>query len=257
MFWFYLTIIVSIILFSILNRLRGTGLIKEFGTLHIFKWDIKVKLVWNHVYGLYIAFIAMFFYNPFTVDINLYFTEINDYKIGYTSAFLMIFTGYILGESKGWGEWVGALTSHDKEHTYVWLIKQYTDDEGKKFPYVHYIANLIVKEQSPDTWVLEKRVAQYLTYARVALAIRGMVWWLPVYGAMMFLEIINWENGVASIILNGLTFPIACNIGKYTSARGKLGVINWSPGWENQELIYGFYTGIFFWIAIILSNINI
>ncbi len=239
MVWIYLSIIISIVLFSILNRLRGTGLIKEFGVLTVFKWKIPIKLVWNHVYAVYIGLLVFL---------------LADYNI---VAGLFAFVAYIVGESKGWGEWVGALTSSDKEHTYYWLRKQYDDNEGKKFPYVHYIANLFVKEQTVDNMDLDKRVAQYLTYARVALSIRGMVWWLPIYSVMGYFEILDWGFVIAATILNGVLFPIACNIGKYLNTSGKLGVINFSPGWENQELLYGFYTGIIFWTSVLLCKINI
>ena len=42
---------------SILNRLRGTGVIKHFGTLKVFNKEIKIKFVGNHLYGLWIALV--------------------------------------------------------------------------------------------------------------------------------------------------------------------------------------------------------
>ena len=40
---------------GILNRLRGTGVIKHFGTLNIVNNKIEVKFVGNHLYGLHLA----------------------------------------------------------------------------------------------------------------------------------------------------------------------------------------------------------
>ena len=42
---------------GILNRLRGTGVIKHFGTLNLGEKKVEVKLVWNHIYGLYLALV--------------------------------------------------------------------------------------------------------------------------------------------------------------------------------------------------------
>ena len=42
---------------SILNRFRGTGVIKHFGTLKIFNKEIEIKFVGNHLYGLWIALV--------------------------------------------------------------------------------------------------------------------------------------------------------------------------------------------------------
>ena len=40
---------------AVLNRLRGTVVIKHFGTLNIVNNKIEVKFVGNHLYGLYLA----------------------------------------------------------------------------------------------------------------------------------------------------------------------------------------------------------
>ena len=51
----YVGLLVIIILCGVLNRLRGTGVIKHFGTLNIMNRRIEVKFVGNHLYGLYLA----------------------------------------------------------------------------------------------------------------------------------------------------------------------------------------------------------
>ena len=50
-------LLVIIILCGVLNRLRGTGVIKHFGTLNIINKKIEVKFVGNHLYGIYIALV--------------------------------------------------------------------------------------------------------------------------------------------------------------------------------------------------------
>ena len=108
----------------ILNRLRGTGVIKYFGTLRIEeiklwkltipKIEVEVKLVWNHVYGLYLALVFGL------LAMNVW--------VG-----LAVLIAYLVGESKGWGEWIGALTRWESKDE-KWLEKQYKDNEGVGFP---------------------------------------------------------------------------------------------------------------------------
>ena len=78
---------------SILNRLRGTGVIKHFCTLNVGEiklWkftipaiEVEIKLVWNHVYAIYLALIVGL------LTMNVY-------------AGLAVLAVYLVGESKGW-----------------------------------------------------------------------------------------------------------------------------------------------------------
>lgn len=228
-----------ILLEAILNRLRGTGVLKHFGTLRIGemkiwkltipKKEVEIKLVWNHVYGLYLALIVGL------LSMNIY-------------AGLLTLVAYLIGESKGWGEWIGALTrweSKDEE----WLNKQYKDNEGKKFPFVHQIANFIEPEVSLLE-TIEDKIKQYMKYATVALVIRGIYWFGLVYGVMFAFGLINLYEYILITLALGFGFPLACYIGKNLKYNGKIGIINYSRGWENQELIYGFMQGIALWYVI-------
>ena len=47
-----------------------------------------------------------------------------------------------------------------------------------------------------------------------------------------------------------------CEIGKRLNYNGKLWKINYSRGWENQELVYGLFQGLFFNYVIITNIIN-
>lgn len=228
---------------ALLNRLRGTGVIKHFGTIRIGemklwkinipKIKIEVKLVWNHIYGLYLALIVGL------LSMNVY-------------AGLLTLAAYLLGESKGWGEWIGALTRWESKDE-QWLNKQYEDDEGKKFPFVHQIANLI----EPEVGLLETiedKIKQYMKYATVALVIRGFYWWILVYAVMFGFGLINLIELILIPLALGVSFPLACHFGKNLKYNGKFGIIKYNRGWENQELVYGFIQGIALWYVII-SNI--
>ena len=226
---------------GILNRLRGTGVIKHFGTLRIEetkiwkltipKIEVEVKLVWNHVYGLYLALVFGL------LAMNVW-------------AGLAVLAAYLVGESKGWGEWVGALTRWETKDE-EWLQIQYKDNEGVGFPYIHQIANIIVKEQIEGT--LEEKLKQYHKYATLALTLRGMFWWGLVYGVMAAFGVIGGMTALVATLLLGIGFPIACELGKRWKYEKKIGLLSFSRGWENQEVIYGLMQGVILWLCLILS----
>ena len=224
---------------SVLNRLRGTGVIKHFGTLRVNemkmwkltipKIEVEVKLVWNHVYGLYLALVFGL------LAMNVW-------------AGLAVLVAYLVGESKGWGEWVGALTRWETKDE-EWLQRQYDDEEGWGLPFIHNVANFICKEQIEGT--LEEKLIQYNKYAVTALTIRGMLWWGLVYGTACIFGVISVLEAVAITVALGIGFPIACLLGKKMDFSRKFGVVHLSRGWENQELVYGLMQGIALWYVIL------
>ena len=223
---------------GILNRLRGTGVIKHFGTLRVEeikiwkliipKIEVEVKLVWNHIYGLYLALVLGL------LAMNVW-------------AGLAVLVAYLVGESKGWGEWVGALTRWETKDE-EWLQRQYKDNEGVGFPYIHQIANAIVKEQIEGT--LEDKLKQYHKYATIALTLRGMFWWGLVYGTMAVFGVISGLTALVATVLLGIGFPVACELGKRWDYNKKFGILSFSRGWENQEIVYGLMQGIALWLAV-------
>ena len=130
-----------------------------------------------------------------------------------------------------------------------WLQQQYKDNEGVGFPYIHQIANAVVKEQIEGT--LEEKLKQYNKYATLALTLRGMYWWGLVYGVIAWFGLINLYEYAAIVAILGIGFPIACEIGKMITSNGKIWKIEWSQGWENQELVYGLIQGMCLWYVII------
>ena len=221
------------ILEAILNRLRGTGVIQSFGKIKLFNKEIEVKFVGNHLYGLWIALV-------------LGTATMNDW-LG-----LVVLVAYLVGEAKGWGEWVGSLTRVEP-WTEKHLIEDYADTEGKTFPFIHQITNFFIKEQIEDTF--EKQCKQYRKYATLALTLRGLYWWLPVYLVLAIFQIITYQEAFAIATLLGIAFPIACEIGKRIKSNKtydlKFIKLSFSQGWENQEVVYGLFQGIALWYTII------
>lgn len=214
---------------GILNRLRGTGVIKHFGTLNLGEKKVEVKLVWNHIYGLYLALVLGL------LAMNVW-------------AGLAVLVAYLVGESKGWGEWVGALTRWETKDE-EWLQRQYDDEEGWGLPFIHNIANFICKEQINGT--LEEKLKQYNKYAITALVVRGMLWWGLVYGTASIFGIVSALEAVVLTVALGIGFPLACWLGKKMDFSRKYGILHLSRGWENQELVYGVMQGIVLWYVVL------
>ena len=222
-----------VLLMGVLNRLRGTGLIKELGVItlpYIYKTPIKVNLVWNHIYGLYLGIIV----------------GLLTLNVGWGILALLL---YIVGESKGWGEWLGALTNYKPKDT-MWLLRQYKDNEGKKFPFIQQIANFFIKEEIKDT-TLSKRISQYMKYATLALILRGIYWWLPLYLLLAYLKLISYPEAIIGVLILGLSFPITCIISKYIGFNKRIWIVQFGRGWENQEVLTGMMHGIVLWVLLL------
>ena len=218
---------------SVLNRLRGTGVIKHFGTLKVMNKEIEIKFVGNHLYGLWIALML---------------------GIATMNAWLgiSIFVAYLIGEAKGWGEWVGSLTRHEPWDEQM-LQGNYKDDEGKTFPFIYQITNFFIKEKIDGTF--KEQCKQYRRHATLALILRGMYWWLPVYLVLAAFGVISWHIAVMAGVGLGVAFPIAAEIGrhwKFTRTYDlKFIKLSFSQGWENQEVVYGAIQGAVMWSIII------
>ena len=148
----------------------------------------------------------------------------------YGLAFVVLF---VAGESYAWGKWVG----YEDEHT-----PEYDSKVGKSFPYIHYIANYIVGEK-----------ADYERYCQVALAIRGLVWWLPTYAVLGIAGLLNWVEVALIGLILAIRFPLACYIGSWWTYERKFGILEFKQGWENQEIVYGLLQGLCLWYVIVRS----
>lgn len=209
---------------AILNRLRGTGTLIDFGYVK----NVHVTFNGNHLYGLYLALIIGFLTNIY--------------------GGITVLIAYLLGESKGWGEWVGALTRWEPKDE-QWLKAQYIDDEGTKFPFIHQTANFLVPERIEGSF--SNRLIQYKMYAFTALTIRGFYWWLPVYMVIATLGLITFSDALLVSAVLGVSFPLACIVGKHWKFTKKYGILSFSRGWENQEIVYGLIQGLVFWVVLL------
>jgi len=180
----------------LLNRWRGTGKI-----LSISIFNINGTMI----YALYLG---------------LLFGLITQWYIGALTSI-----GFLIGESFGWGKWVGSLCYPENTN----LQKEYEDKEGYKFPFIHYLANFIIKEK-----------VSYFKYCNLALCFRGMIWGLFLYLALVLFNYISYLEYIIISIIYGIGFPLACYLSRKKSFNYKSKFISIVGKWETQEIYYGF-----------------
>ena len=92
------------------------------------------------------------------------------------------------------------------------------------------------------------KVSEGINHATLALILRGIYWWLPVYMVMAAFGVISWYVAVIAGLVLGLAFPLACELGKRWKFERvydlKFIKLSFSRGWENQEIVYGAMQGL-------------
>ena len=121
--------------------------------------------------------------------------------------------GYLAGESKGWGVWVGALVTHSG----------FKDERENRV-----IERIAAKLFDPR--------AHWLAYCRLCLAIRGLIWWLPVFVPLVFVGL--YAAPLLAVLL-AAGFPLACELGYCTKFKFRLKKFEIESAWARQELFYG------------------
>ena len=180
---------------TLLNRLRGT------------------EGLWSKIIGLLLALVVQIaFNNPYvSIAVGL---------------------GYIIGESFGWGEWIGTLTGYRN-------FKQ-LNEEGKNNG-IQWLASKVI-DPSKD----------WINYCRVALTIRGFYWWLPTLAPLYFVGF-NPLLLLGCITFLSVGFPIACEIGYRTAKLFSFEKYGFSVrgGWEHQEVWYGLFQDVVIFILLL------
>lgn len=134
--------------------------------------------------------------------------------------------GYLAGEAKGWGVWVGALTSHGAD-------KGESESRG-----IEALAGRFISR------------ARWIAFCRVCLAIRGLIWWLPVFVPLVFVGL--YAAPLLAVAL-AAGFPLACELGYRTKFSFAFKNFEVKTAWARQELFYGAMQDVAFlilWMAI-------
>lgn len=135
---------------------------------------------------------------------------------------------FLSGESLAFGKWVGVLTypeNYNKEQFE-------TNKKGSNFPFIHQTASILIKQSKP------------YYYSILALSIRGLYWWLPLYLLFAYVGLINYFEAIAIGILLGIGFPIACILSRNFSFRFKYKYLECTDNWHRQEIVYGLFQGL-------------
>jgi hypothetical protein len=183
-------------MFTVLNRLRGT-------------WSWMAKVV-----GIVIGIIF--------------------YVCGgdiYTSTALIVM--YILGESFGWGKWMGGIYRDNVIPT----KQQLADLEGRNNG-IHFLANKIYPETK-----------NYALYCFTALWIRGIYWVGLTLLPLLVGGYLDAGNYIVITALLGYGFPISVKIGMYTEDKFSFGYMR--GFWEHSEVWYGVMQDIAFILVVL------
>ena len=121
--------------------------------------------------------------------------------------------GYLLGEAKGWGVWVGALITHS----------DFKDERENRL-----IERVAARFFEPKT--------HWLAYCRLCLFARGLLWWLPVFVPLVFAGLYGAPLFAVALAAG---FPFACELGYRTRFEFNLKKLEISTAWARQELFYG------------------
>ena len=210
----------------LLNRWRGTGDI-----FYISKFAITGTMIYAFYMFILVSFLS---FKTNAVLSSFIIDFLATYGINLDYICVSIIYGFIAtalflsGESLSFGKWVGYLTypeNYDKEQFEA-------NKKGSNFPFVHQTANYFINQSKP------------YYYSVLALSIRGLYWWLPLYLLFAYIGLINYFEAIIIGMLLGIGFPIACILSRKFTFRFKYKYLECTDNWHRQELIYGFFQGL-------------
>ncbi len=189
-----------VLLFILMNRVRGSGehTIAEY-------WGFPTK----HSGSLPASLI-------FSVVCTTAYAQMYSGWKTISFLFLCCAAFYKLGETFGWGKWIGQIDGG---------IPNPSSDEGKSTG-IHYVANFIFDETKYTR-----------AYATVALFLRGILWFALAYCPLAAIGFIPFADYCMLVLVSGACFPLSFWVSRI-----------WKSDyyWERGETIYGLLLGLIF-----------
>lgn len=210
-----LTYAIAVIFMAFVNRLRGSsGALMTLGNIASFDVTLSFAgtLMGGAVFGIPAVMAAS--------------------KAGFSApwqAFFMVLVigAFFFGESWGWDKWV------------KWLIWKRPKDIAF---WVRQVPELGIDQLA--NWIAPETKG-YTNHCRVALSLRGLVWWVPVLAVPAALGGVSWFYFVVYVMTLALWFPLACEAVRLVGDDdGPPGIRN---RWEQMEVMYGGIQGAVLW----------
>lgn len=138
---------------------------------------------------------------------------------------ILMAAGYVLGESMGWGKWIGGIINGITR-----ARQSEVDDKEGIYNGIHYIANRLFTETE-----------DYQAYCTVALAIRGFYWFFMVLLPLTLFGYIGPVFLFIGALILGIGFPLSVYLGNYTEDKFSIeyGYFSVKGAWEHSEVWYG------------------
>lgn len=146
---------------------------------------------------------------------------------------------FLAGESLAFGKWVGYLTYPENYNREQFEANK----KGSNFPFIHQTANYFINQSNP------------YKYSILALSIRGLYWWSPLYLLFAYIGLINYFEAIAIGVMLGIGFPIACILSRKFTFKFKYRYLECTDNWHRQELIYGLFQSLCVTFSVFLFAI--
>ena len=151
--------------------------------------------------------------------------------------FAFLAVAYLLGEAMGWGKWIATLIEREPRYDEDEGLTILFDGKVRIWDGIHHLASLFISEFD-----------DYLNYSRLALAIRGVYWWGPVYLILYYFGVADLTTAIVSTLILGVCFPLSVEVARYLDLKN-IGLfmrkgLTWSESdWAYAELFYGALQG--------------
>lgn len=150
---------------------------------------------------------------------------------------------YMLGQSLGWGKYVGAIIVFSE--TCLTELNPWGNDALQKSfnqapgglcsTTIHYVTNLFYDHDS-----------EYLPHCLLALSLRGLYWWGPVAIGLGLVGAVNIYIALIGLFILCIGFPMSVAVAAFIAWDCDFDCVLAIDAWSLSEYVYGFLHGLVF-----------